>query len=165
MSLSSFISKFTGGRSTGFDEFEQKTNNLLAQNGVTGDLRAVGGRFELNDDARAALKSTNFKGDFLTAQVVLTDAGDKAAAFMVGQRPNGEFAMVSLANIARPDDVKLMDRFDARRMANAYRNQLVSFGESGKGEMVKAEKESRFSIAAAAPPAAAVAAKPPAMKR
>lgn len=77
------------------------------------------------------------KHSFEEATVVVSDQpNERSAAFMVGRKADGSYAMISLQNIARPDDnTGYTDKFSARRNANFFRNLLIASGEQTRPEI------------------------------
>lgn len=125
----------------GMESQEEKQIRLDAENFASGvshaltekaipTARGVGAQFRLDDVARGKMKSIGMRGDFEEAVVIVSDQPEeRAAAYMVGKTSEGRFAVVSLHNLGRPDDIGLTDKFTARREANQFRNMLGAIAQ------------------------------------
>lgn len=116
-----FLKKMFGNKADPFsDAIEGKLRAMDIHN-----VRGVGGVYELDS---AKISEPLFK-PFTKATVILADTSAATAIpMMAGQKADGTLEIVSLANYARPNDIREMDRFDARRMAHQGRLRLQSFG-------------------------------------
>ena len=100
-------------------EAELKSRNIH-------NVRGVGGVFDMKD---ASQISEGVYKPFQRATVILADTStEKAIPMLAGELRDGGIGIISLANMARPNDIRELDRFDARRMAHQGRERLHVFG-------------------------------------
>lgn len=110
--------------------FDRNIERTLAQNGIP-HARQVGGTFELDDNARASLRSVMPQcPPFATATVLVTDRpGEKASAYMAGQLTDGALAIISVQNLGRLQYIQdVTDKLSARRAAHNQRQHLGVIG-------------------------------------
>lgn len=129
-----FLSRFFGGRAADKDGYYQGLAGALAEKGIT-NCRNVGGSFKLSAEGLQKMAAIGMKHAFEEATVVVSDKpNERSAAFMVGRKADGGYSMISLQNIARPDDTGYTDKFSARRNAHFFRNLLITSGEQTRPE-------------------------------
>lgn len=150
-----FLGRIFGDRAArgATSDFEASVQQVLARNSL-GAARQVGGVFTLDDAAVSSIRA-GFPGfpAFAEATTILVEHGNnRASAFVVGRTADGQEAIASLQNYARPDAINsTTDSIQARRNAHLMRTAL-----NGVGTEIKPERGALLSpaVLAASAPAA-----------
>lgn len=115
----------TGGFTRGADPFRDAIEDRLREMDIH-NARGVGGVFEMPDPARVTERLFQ---PFQRATVIVADTTPETAMpLLAGELRGGGIGIVSLINLARPGDIRAVDRFEARRMAHQGRERLRIFG-------------------------------------